>query len=374
MHLLIVDKTAGLLSSHERHQALASLPGIELHVFGPERWIESGRDVFWEAHGDERYFRHPGSVLFRGYYARHLYCRKLFRVLRDVRPNVVQLLEEPWSLVAGQVALLRPVTRRFGVLFYTWENLYRPWEYPSRLSRIYAHIDRHLHRVSLGALCATEAAEAVLHRKGYRQATAVVPYGVRQEFFGERPATHQPNQPFTVGYIGRLLRMKGVDLLLRAVERLPKARLVLIGDGRDEPMLRRLASDLQLEDRLRIQPAVPEEDVISCLASFDVLVLPSRTTPGWCEQLGRVLIEAMALGVPAVGSSSGAIPEVLGRENLVFSEESVDELVAILERVRCDASWRREITDYGRRRARERFTWETFATAVGDFYRQLGLL
>ena len=47
MRLLIIDKTAGLLSAHERHQALAELPGVDLHVFGPERWIENGREIFW---------------------------------------------------------------------------------------------------------------------------------------------------------------------------------------------------------------------------------------------------------------------------------------------------------------------------------------
>lgn len=374
MRLLIVDKTAGLLSAHERHQALASLPGIELHVLGPQRWIENGREVLWEEHGDERYYRHPGSVVFPGYYARHLYSRRLFRVLRDVHPDVVQLLEEPWSAIAGQVSLLRPAARRFGLLFYTWENVYRSWKYPSRLSRVYAHIDRHVHRISLGALCATQAAEAVLRRKGYRQPTAVVPYGVRSEFFGERPAIREPNQPFTVGYIGRLLWMKGADFLVRAMERLPEAQLVLIGSGQDEEKLWKIASELRLENRIRIRPAVPEEKVISWLASFDVLVLASRTTPGWREQLGRVMIEAMALGVPAVGSSSGAIPEVLGREDLIFSEETMDELLALLERVRHDESWRREICDYGRRRARERFSWGTFASAVGDFYHRLGLL
>jgi glycosyltransferase involved in cell wall biosynthesis len=277
-------------------------------------------------------------------------------------------------LAAGQISLLQPTAGGFALIFYTWENVYRPWTYPSRLSRVYARIDRHVHRVSLGALCATQAAQEVLHRKGYRQATAVVPYGVRGEFFSERPAVRQADQPFTVGYIGRLLWMKGVDLLVHATARLAEAQLVLIGSGPDERTLRHLASDLQFENRVRIQPAVTEKDIVPWLASFDVLVLPSRTTPGWREQLGRVLIEAMALGVPAVGSSSGAIPEVLGREDLVFSEGNVNELVAILERVRTDESWRREICDYGRRRARERFSWGAFASAVGDFYRQLGLL
>ncbi|MFH1741777.1 MAG: glycosyltransferase [bacterium] len=374
MRLLIIDKTAGLLSAHERHQALASLPDIDLHVFGPYRWIENGREVLWESRGDERYHCHPGSVWFPGYYARHVYWRSLFRVLRDVRPDIVQLLEEPWALVSGQTAFLRPLAGRFGLLFYTWENVYRPWKYPSRLSPLYTRIDRHVHGVSLGAVCATKAAEAVLLRKGYDKPTAVVPYGVCAEFFADHAPSRTPSGVFTVGYVGRLLEMKGVDLLVRALEQLPEARLVLIGSGQDEHALRELVTERQLESRVQFHNAIPEKQVVSHLASFDALVLPSRTTPGWSEQLGRVLIEAMALGVPAAGSSSGAIPEVLGREDLVFAEDNLDELVSVLKRVQSDDSWRQEVIEYGRHRAREHFSWENFAQRVGDFYRQLGLL
>jgi glycosyltransferase involved in cell wall biosynthesis len=63
--------------------------------------------------------------------------------------------------------------------------------------------------------------------------------------------------------------------------------------------------------------------------SLDVFVLPSETILQWKEQYGRVLIEAMACGLPVVGSSSGAIPEVLEGypKGLIFKEGDVDDLV-----------------------------------------------
>ncbi len=374
MRLLIIDKTAGLASAHERHQAFASLPKVELHVFGPSRWVENDRTVSWVDHGDERYVPHRGTVCFPGYYARHFYSGGLLRVLRDVKPDVVQLLEEPWALVSGETAFLRPLMGCFDLLFYTWENIYRPWKYPSRLSPVYARIDRWVHRISVGAVCATQMAETVLRQKGYDKPTAVIPYGVSAWYFQSPVAAKDPGQPFTVGYIGRMLEMKGVDLLIRATEQLPDAELILIGSGADEGTFRNLANECHVENRVRWVSSISEEEVVGHLASFDLLVLPSRTMPGWSEQLGRVLIEAMALGVPAFGSSSGAIPEVLGREDLLFPENDVDVLVAAIQRIREDAAWRTEIVEYGRRRARELFSWERFAANMGDFYRNLGFL
>ena len=58
----------------------------------------------------------------------------------------------------------------------------------------------------------------------------------------------------------------------------------------------------------------------------------------------------------------------------MFAEDNLDELVSILERVRLDTTWRKEVIEHGLRKARERFSWEAFARGMGDFYRQLGLL
>ena len=64
-----------------------------------------------------------------------------------------------------------------------------------------------LHRNSSGALCATDEANAILLRKGYDKPTAVVPYGMRSQFFIDRKPERDPSRPFTIGYIGRLLMM-----------------------------------------------------------------------------------------------------------------------------------------------------------------------
>jgi glycosyltransferase involved in cell wall biosynthesis len=98
-------------------------------------------------------------------------------------------------------------------------------------------------------------------------------------------------------------------------------------------------------------------------ASFDVLVLPSRTTDTWVEQFGRVLVEAMWCGVPVVGSDSGEIPWVIGSTagGLVFPEGDVGALREALVRLRDSAALCRELAERGAERVRAQFSVEAVA-------------
>jgi len=85
---------------------------------------------------------------------------------------------------------------------------------------------------------------------------------------------------------------------------------------------------------------------------MDVLVLPSKTMPTWKEQFGRVLIEAMACQVSVIGSSSGAIPEVIGKAGLVFKEGNAADLRAKIEQLKSSPKVRKELAQKGYRRQR----------------------
>ncbi len=97
------------------------------------------------------------------------------------------------------------------------------------------------------------------------------------------------------------------------------------------------------------------------MAKLDVIVLPSLTTARWKEQFGHVLIEAMAAGVPVIGSSSGAIPEVIGAAGLVFTEGRADELATMLRRLQRDVGLRLRLAAAGRARVVAEYTDEVLA-------------
>ncbi len=131
-----------------------------------------------------------------------------------------------------------------------------------------------------------------------------------------------------------------------------------------------LAGELGIRERVRFVPAVPAAEVPAYLRAMDALVLPSRTTPVWKEQFGHVLIEAMACEVPAIGSDSGAIPEVIGPAGLLFPEGDASALARALDELRSQPALRKRLGEEGRRRVLERYTHEQIARQTADIYRR----
>jgi glycosyltransferase involved in cell wall biosynthesis len=179
----------------------------------------------------------------------------------------------------------------------------------------------------------------------------------------------------TVGYLGRLSHEKGVDLALRAIRIALEAGHavtgIICGAGPEESRLKVLAGELDLDRNIEWMPAVTHEHVPEILRRFSVLVLPSRRTSTWREQFGHVLIEAMSMGIPVLGSECGAIPEVIGRGDLVFPEEDYRALAQLLGRAATDAGWLANVGSYGERRVREEYTSEVIARRLVSLWQGL---
>jgi glycosyltransferase involved in cell wall biosynthesis len=142
---------------------------------------------------------------------------------------------------------------------------------------------------------------------------------------------------FRVSFAGRLAPEKGIDCLLRAVAEVRSKGIELeceiVGHGAELQKLASLRSSLGIGDAVGFTGPLSIEGVRNVLAKSDALVLPSRRTKVWEEQFGRILVEAMAEATVTVGSRTGAIPEVVGSEDLLFDEDNHHQLAAILERL-----------------------------------------
>jgi glycosyltransferase involved in cell wall biosynthesis len=135
--------------------------------------------------------------------------------------------------------------------------------------------------------------------------------------------------------VGAVVPRKGYDVLVAALARLKHLpwRLVIAGDcGRSVDTCRRLAADiaaLGLGDRVRLAGTVTAEDLASLYASADLFVLPSRF-----EGYGMAYAEAIAHGVPVIGTNAGAIPETVPADaGVLVPPDDVDMLAATLQRL-----------------------------------------
>jgi len=196
------------------------------------------------------------------------------------------------------------------------------------------------------------AAAAIARSWGAGGAVEWCPYAVPAWPPGQTP----PARTFTVGYAGRLVESKGLPDLVAAVRRLEApVELLLLGDG---PLRGQLAGQPIPGSTVRVLDALGHEQMPSGYAQIDVLVLPSRTTPTWSEQFGRVIAEALWCGRPVVGSSSGSIPRLLELTGggLVFPEGDVSALAEQLGRLREDPALRRRLARDGEAAARRLFS------------------
>lgn len=395
IRVLAVDHTAGVIPFRKKFDALAAHPEVRLTVLAPERWIENYRDIRAEAHEGPGYSFRVGRVGWPGYENRSFFRSGLGPALRASCPDILHLWEEPFSAIALQALLLARIRApRAKALFFSSDNLSGDFHYSYRPSFAYSTVERLAHRWCAMGTAVSEEVAGVLRRKGFAKPIAVIPNGIDPAAYGlgsGRAAGGAPRradaaevrerlglEPPVVGFLGRLLHQKGIDLLLRAVGRLgegngarPLPSLAVIGTGPDEEPLRALVADLGLGDRVRFLPGVPHGEVPAVLACLEILVLPSRGTPRWREQFGRVLVEGMAAGCCVVGTRSGGIPEVIADAGLVVPEEGVDELATALRRLLEDGGLRATLRARGLERVRAQYTWEVIAERLVGIYRDL---
>jgi glycosyltransferase involved in cell wall biosynthesis len=167
--------------------------------------------------------------------------------------------------------------------------------------------------------------------------------------------------------VGRMTPQKGHDVLLRAFARvqsaIPAARLLLVGDGVRRPGCETLAQELGISARasfLGIRSDVPE-----ILAATDVLVLPSLH-----EGFGLVLIEALAAGVPVIGTRTGPVPQIIrdGETGLLCEPGDVSSLAAALSSLIGDPVRLREMGRRGRDDAQARFALPGMVRRLESLY------
>jgi glycosyltransferase involved in cell wall biosynthesis len=140
-------------------------------------------------------------------------------------------------------------------------------------------------------------------------AYSVVPNGVDLDLFRPRdPARPIDGEPIRCLAVARLVERKGLGELIRAFASLPRGKyeLEIVGDGPDEHVLRELAGRLGVAREILFRGALDRESVARRYRAADLFTLPSSA-----EAFGNVFAEALASGLPVIGSDVGGIPELI---------------------------------------------------------------
>lgn len=376
--LLISHTCQSRTEGQPKATRLARIPGIELKVLTPDRWRDYGRWRNAELNDPGSGFelragrvRWPWAGPAQSYL--HWYP-ELKKIIREFLPDVIDLWEEPWGLISAHACWLRDrVAPAARIVCETEQNTDKILPFPFERFRSY----------SLGQAdyVVGRNAEAlrIVRARGYRGPGSVVPNAVDADLFRpmnrgdcRREAGLAPGEGFLAGYVGRLVAEKGVMDLLESLATCPQwVSLAFIGSGAMRGPLEDRAKALGLMGRVHFIPALPLEQLPGLINSLNVLVLPSHTTARWKEQFGRVIIEAHACQIPVIGSSSGAIPEVIGKAGIIVRERDAKALANAIMRLATDPTLAAQLGAKGRRQVEAKYTWEAVAQKMAQIYRSI---
>lgn len=351
-----VSSEAGRL----RYRYLASRNDLELHLVLPSVWKEFGRTIAAEPRVDPGLSVHvlpirlPHAGPMNWYL--HFYPG-LRRLLRRLDPDVIHLWEEPWSIVALQAQRLRG---RAALVLEVDQNILK--RLPPPFETIRKYVLRHTDHV----LSRSSDAAAVVRARGYRGPVTPIGYGVDLATFTLSPKSATAQQDFIrIGYVGRLVEEKGLDDVLDALAMGGvRVSLSIMGEGPHEATLRQRVRQLGLGGCVSFRGWGPPADVAGFMRSLDALVLLTRTTKAVREQFGRVIMEAQACGVPVIGSTCGAIPNVVGDGGWIVPERDPASLRELLDKMARDPALLRAKGVAARANIEARFTYEAVATAI----------
>lgn len=309
------------------------------------------------------------------HFTKHIHVMLYGRRLREILCQTWDLVhswEEPYILAGGQVAWWAPP--RLPLVFWTAQNISK--RYPPPFAQLEEYC---LDRCVGWMACGQSVVETLLPRGYSHKPYRVMPLGVDLNHFHPNPSMKtqirqrlgwvEPGPP-VIGYLGRFVAEKGLILLTDVLDRTPSSwRALFVGRGPLEKRLREWAAGHG--DRVQVVTDVKHDQAPAYLNAMDILCAPSQTTPRWREQLGRMLIEAFACGVPVVASDSGEIPYVVTDAGVVVGEKDelgwARALINLLE----DPSQRAELSARGIERARRVYSWPIIARQHLDFFNEL---
>ncbi len=231
---------------------------------------------------------------------------------------------------------------------------------------------------TLIALAKQEKNDYIHYRIAKENKLRVIPSGIEMENFKEptlrekvkaRKKLGIPEKAVVVGTAGRLVPVKGPEYLVKAAKHVlssyPDTVFIFAGDGYLWKNLEKKAIELKILKNIYFLGW--REDICRIMSIYDIFVLPSLN-----EGMGRVLIEAMALGKPIVASNVGSIPDLIdhGKNGYLVSAKNPFQLADSIKKLIKNNKMRNKMGREGKKKA-ESFTAETMVKKIKALYKEL---
>jgi glycosyltransferase involved in cell wall biosynthesis len=212
---------------------------------------------------------------------------------------------------------------------------------------------------------------------------SVLPMGVDTQCFSKISDLDDLKKKFEIKgpvilFVGRLIDLKGTAYLIRSMpdllRRFPAAKALIIGSGPLRDELLHLTESLSLKEHVIFIDEVLQEELVSFYSMADIFVLPSIVNEnGETEGLGVVLLEAMACGLPVIGSDVGGILDIIkdGETGLLVRQKDSQDLTRQMIRLLTDSELRKKMTGNARDLIKRQFSWEIVAQRFMEVYRSV---
>jgi glycosyltransferase involved in cell wall biosynthesis len=302
----------------------------------------------------------------------------LIGVIHRFRPHIVHTHTAKAGFLGRLAAMLGPGPRP--IIVHTYHGHVLEGYFGRTTSAVYRFLERRLARVTDCLIGVSQATVDDLVRLGIapREQFRLVPIGLDLERFtrpdtraaaGLRRACGVAEGEQLVAYVGRLVRIKRVDLILRAVATARRhgapLRLVVVGDGERRHALESLTSQLGILDAVRFMGHLSDSSQVAGAADLAILASDNEGTP-------VALIEAAAARRPAVATAVGGVPDVVAEGAGVLVPRGDHEALAdALVLLASDAELRRQMGARARQHVLQHFSIERLLGDVHALYHEL---
>jgi glycosyltransferase involved in cell wall biosynthesis len=289
-----------------------------------------------------------GTIVFHVQIVFYVGLLGVFLKLRNnAKTVVVCSMSEPYAVTTFLHYLVARLVfgKKLRFVFFALQNIHK--KFPRPLMHIQSFVLKRAHlALALGA-----EHEQVLRRQGYQGLVQRFPLWFDSTKYR---CTIRPdfNGGIRFGYIGSLTEAKGIFDLMKAFDIAApgSGSLKIAGKGPLSNIVKDWCFETtQVATRQKssfcadyVGPLV-DADIVGFYANIDVLIVPSKTTPNWKEQFGRVIIEAWACGCLVIGSDSGEIPFLIDSSDHIFPEGDTEALAKIISNQL--AQWQNTPTD-----------------------------